>query len=212
MPEIFESTDSELVAAAATFASVANSNSTILSLSPGDITAISAASTTYGTGYGAMVTARDASKAATQVKSNNRKALLALYRTYAKKFYANPAVPSNLIAALGLPVHEGGRTPVVPVPPADLVAVGESNGDNGLKWKRNGNAGSVVFLLEESLDGAVWSLFGMTKKTKFTHTDQVPGTTKYYRVRGSANGIISSPSNSAVVYPLGLGAELHLAA
>ena len=209
MPDIFDSTDSQLVGAGATFVSVATANMAALGLVLGDITTLTTLNTGYANGYNAMITARDAAKAATQTKMNTRKALLADIRVLAKKIYANPSVPSNLIAQLGLPVHSTVKTPVIPVSPADLVAVGFANGENKLKWKRNGNAKSVIFWIEQSTDAVTWTLTATCTKTNFTQQDQTPGQTKYYRIRATAKELVSAPSNEAVVYPIG-GQSLSL--
>lgn len=213
MSNIFKSTDSELIAATSTFQSVATANSAALGLTPGDLTTLTGLSTAYTTGYNAMITSREAAKAATQTKSTARKNLIADLRVLAQKIYANPAVSDALIAQLGLPVHDSSRSKVIPVSPASLVVAGFANGENKLTWKRNGNANSVVFWLEESIGDGNWALFATSTRTTFVQQNQTPGTMKYYRVRATANGLVSAPSNEAVVYQNGSGnPALHLAA
>jgi hypothetical protein len=189
---------------------VANTNKTALGLTAGDITTLTTVQGTYGTAYSAMVTARAAAKGATSTKNTAHSALIADLRSLARRIYAIPGIDPALIADLGLPVHSGTRTPVVPSAPSSLVALAQANGDVQLKWNRSGNPRGVVFWLEEKTETGDWTLFGTTLKRTHVQSGQTPGETKYYRVRASsANGAVSAPSNVAVVYASG-GASVPL--
>jgi hypothetical protein len=211
MADIFKATDSELVAQASTLVGVASSNASILQLTPADIVTMTGLSTAYGTSYSTMVTARDAARASTQTKDTAKAALIANFRAFARRAYANPNVSDALIAQLGLPVHDTTRTPINPVAPINLVANSFANGEVKLRWKRGGNPrNGIVFWVEASFDLANWSVVGTSTRASFALQDQTPGLTRYFRVRATATDKISAPSNEAVIYPSESGSALSV--
>lgn len=215
MPDIFTSTDAQLVSAAQNYVTVATANTGPLGLSPADITSVTAASTAYGTDFNQMVVARDAAKAATQGKDLSKSGLLTVIRGQAARIQANTSVSDELIALLGLPVRSGTRTPVVPVPPSNLVATGYDNGDTRLTWKANGNKQSVAYVVEERIgEEGNWTVAASPlTKTKVVLAGQIPGQTKFFRIRATRNELVSGPSNTAVVYEQGGGSvQLEIAA
>ncbi|MFY9233672.1 MAG: fibronectin type III domain-containing protein [Fimbriimonadaceae bacterium] len=215
MPDIFKATDAQLVSAGTNLVTVATGNTVALGLTPADITAVTAANTAYGTDYNQMIVARDAAKATTQGKDTAKANFLAIVRGLANRIYANQSVSDELIALLGLPVHSGTRTPVVPVPPSDLVAKGYDNGDTKLVWKSNGNKRSVAYQVEQRIgeEGEWTPVTPALTKTRVTLQDQTPGQTKFFRIRATRNELVSGPSNTAVVYEQGGGSvQLEIAA
>ncbi|MCX6154175.1 MAG: hypothetical protein NT007_08445, partial [Candidatus Kapabacteria bacterium] len=95
-------------------------------------------------------------------------------------------------------------SPVNPIPPTDLLANPNPNGTNKLSWNRNGNPQGTIFIIEmQDRPGFPWVLIGTTTKTTYDHQGQMPGITKYYRVRAQRNDTTTEPSNEAIVYPGG---------
>lgn len=126
--------------------------------------------------------------------------LIALVATFANQFQANPAVPPELIAELGLTVRGGGGSSPL-FAPANLVADGCSNGINMLKWSANGNISGTQYIVEAAYDGTTdWDFVDVTTKSKFDHEGQTPGRPVVYRVYAKRAGQKSGFSNEATVY------------
>jgi hypothetical protein len=182
-----------------TFATVASANALPLGLSLPQVGAITAAATDFTAAYNASEASKATTKGLVAAKDSVRSSSEAVIRSFAKQFLANPDVSPALKGQLGLNVNP---TPLGPVAvPTDLSATGFGNGTNQLKWKRNGNASGTIFTVEAKIGSATeFSLLSVTTTTKFSHMGQTPGTQVVYRVTAQRGGVVSGPSNEAVVY------------
>ena len=120
---------------------------------------------------------------------------------YNKVLKANEAISKSLIEQLGLNAGDGSASNITPMQPTELVAEGFSNGNNQLKWKKNGNKPAAYYVIEARAETEPnFSYVGGTTKTKFVHKNQKPGTRMFYRVKAQRNDEESTFSNEAVVF------------
>ncbi|MBX3111617.1 MAG: hypothetical protein KF857_06370 [Fimbriimonadaceae bacterium] len=186
--------DGDLNTALANFNTVCAANTALLGLTPADMTAIAAASTTFTAALNDATTAKAAARDSVEAKDIQKKASKATVSKYAKLFRANAAVPDNLLDALMLPHHKTPGSKTAPTQPLDLVGSADGNGLVSLKWKRNGNISGTTFLLETRSDPAgPWTLGSTTTKTKATY-QAVPGSYVGFRVTAVRRNLMSPAS------------------
>lgn len=203
----------ELVGMVTTFASVAAANASQLSLDPAEITGINTQKTDFTNAVNDQLAAQAASAGAVAAANQEKADTVALLSQYNAEFKANPAVSDELIAQLGLPPrnHGGGSIPVYV--PANLSALGCSNGVNALRWEANGNAQGTTYLIECAYDGTQdWEIVDASTVLKYDHEGQTPGRPAEYRVSAKRSSDRSAPSNTASIYSGGGGSALTLRA
>lgn len=116
-------------------------------------------------------------------------------------FKADETIADSLIEQLGLDSDDDNLTSSTPQQPTNLVAEGFSNGNNQLKWNKNGNKPMTVYIIEARAESQPnFSFVGTTTKQKFTHKNQTPGARIFYRVKAQRHDDLSPNSNEAVVY------------
>ena len=119
-----------------------------------------------------------------------------LLRRMRKKVEASEATEQDRTEA-GLPVSDGVSVPLMP--PTDLVVV--ANGTvHKLKWKKNGNAAGVQYVIEAKIAEGEWTLLDVVTAAKFEHAGRTPGQRAMYRIKARKGGITSASSNEAGVY------------
>jgi hypothetical protein len=184
-----------------TFKDVAQANASALGLGSADLSAISNAQSGFDAALANHLSLRQLALGATSAKTASRKTTAQVFRKYARIIQAKPGVSAQLKAELGLPLHDDQPTPVIPVPPTDLSSVGFANGENRLRWSRNGNQYNTVFIIEaRHNDTDEWTIVGTTTRSRFTHNDQIPGRRMYYRIRARRTTHTTAPSDETVVY------------
>lgn len=142
-----------------------------------------------------------AAKAATQKLGQTRKGADKLVSLVKKTMKANAGFTSDKYVDLGFDADDLTPSAITPQTPLDLSVKGFSNGTNELKFKRNGNKNSAVFIIEAKIgDAADYAIIGTTTKTVFRHTGQKPGLKILYRVRAQNGDQYSEYSNEAVIY------------
>ncbi len=201
------SKDSDLQFWATNFIKVATDNLAALGLVAADLTNVSSDKTNLDSSISNNKTKQAEAKSAAENKRNVRKKFETDARIVVRKIQANPTIPSDLKAKLGITVKDSHPSPLNPISPKDAIANPNVNGTNKISWDRNGNPQGTIFIVEsqEKL-GDNWVLIGTTNKTSFEHLHQQPGKSKYYRVRAQRNDVTSEPSNETVVYPSGVTA------
>jgi hypothetical protein len=180
------------------FATVAQANATALGLTAGQATTLGNTVKDFATGIDDVESARNAYRGAVQSKVNARFNATKLVRPYAQRWMNSGTIAESLLAELGLPItpHTTSLED-----PKELVAVGYSNGDNKLSWKRNGNRNGTVFVIEAKYGASTnWGQIDAVTSTRYTHSNQTPGTQVVYRVRARRGEAVSGYSNTAVVY------------
>lgn len=207
-----EVTDAEYNAWLANFRDVSTGLASTLGLTPADISSIDGAASSYNSAYSVMLTARMAAKSATTEKTTARRSTENLIATYANKFKANTNVSDAILESLGLPPR--GGTPYGPlVAPKDLAVTGDPSGKNILRWKKNGNEGSLFYTVQvRYANSPTWETVAFVENTKFTHTGQTPGVQATYRVFVTRDSVNSDYSNEASVYAGGGNGEADLLA
>ena len=196
-----------------TYVNIATANAATLSLTPPQITALTAQLTALNAAFTARNTAVDAAKAATVAKDIEINKTLALIAGYSNSWQANAAIPDTLIAALGLTVHDDNPSPLPVYVPIELVVVPTTTGTNELRWKRNGGEYGVKFDIQVSYDTpGDWRAVTTVTAAKYKHTGQTPGQTAYYRVRARNGNNVSDWSVTASTFANGGGETLTLAA
>lgn len=204
--------DGQLNTALANFNTVCIANSVALGLSPADLTAIAAASTTFATTFNAATAARAAAKNAVEAKDLQKKSSKATISKYAKVFRANAAVPDNMLASLMLPPHKTPGSKTAPTQPLNLFGNADGNGLVNLKWSRNGNTNGTTFLIEVRTDPqGDWSISGSTTATRFAY-QAVPGSYIAFRVTATRRGLLSPASFPFALWENGGGQSLMLKA
>ncbi len=107
---------------------------------------------------------------------------------------------NEVFAALGLSKSMNPPTPIIPHTPVELSVTGYSNGENLLKFKRNGNGYGVNFVIESRVGLEDWKIAGITRRKKFSHDGQTPGGKVSYRVKAQSASSESQYSDVAVIY------------
>lgn len=148
-----------------------------------------------------QATKQAAAKAATSKLGQTRKNADKLVSLVKRTMKANAGFTSDKYVDLGFDADDLTLTVSVPQTPLDLSVKGFSNGTNELKYKRNGNKATTIFIIEAKIgDAANYSIIGTTTKTNFRHTGQKPGLKILYRVRAQNADQYSEYSNEAVIY------------
>lgn len=195
------------------FQTVAAANAAALGLDPAELTSISDAKTQFNNAFAAQEAARAASIGATGLADQEWRQALDLVAAFNAQFQAIPGISPELLGELGLNVPGGGGGSVPVYTPSDLSALGCSNGVNSLKWKRNGNEGGTVYVIEAAYDGTNdWQIVDNATRTKYDHTGQEPGRFVRYRVTAQRGTTKSNPSGTASVYDPNQGTSFEAAA
>lgn len=191
------------------FATVALANATALDLTTGQTTQITALTTAFKNAYIASEAGKANVKGLISTKDGMRQASESQVRAVAKLINANPNIPSQLKADLGINVSPTPLGPVVT--PANLVVNGTQNGVNTLSWKRNGNAYGTSFLIEYKPEGAgTWTMLTSVTRVRFEHMGQTPGAQVAYRVSAKRGSSQSAPTPATIAYYVGEASVLTL--
>lgn len=191
------------------FATVAAANATALDLTTGQTTQITALATAFTNAYIASEAGKANLKGLISTKDGMRGASQDQVRSVAKLINANPNIPSQLKADLGINVSPAPMGPVVI--PSDLVVNGSQSGVNTLTWKRNGNAYGTNFLIEYKPEGASsWTMLTSVTSVRFEHMGQTPGAQVAYRVSAKRGSVQSAPTPAAIAYFVGEAPVLTL--
>lgn len=202
--------DAQLSTWLATFLTGCEKYDAILDLDSEEITAITTKSTAYDNGLALADAKKAEARDAVAAKNADKADVSSYVRTLVRGFKANPAVPQNVLQALGV-IATPAPTAVYTV--TALTVNGCSDGVNKLKWNRTGNAPSTLFLIESRMStSGPWVLVGAVSKTSFDHSNQIPGETQYYRVTSTRSGQASAPCAPIVVYGATGGNTLKVAA
>jgi len=144
---------------------------------------------------------QSAAKAATQKLGQTRKDGDKLVSLVKKTMKSNAKFTTDKYVDLGFDADDLTPSAIAPQTPLDLSVKGFSNGTNELKFKRNANKATTVFIIEAKTgDAANYSIIGTTTKTVFRHTGQKPGLKILYRIRAQNGDQFSEYSNEAVIY------------
>lgn len=199
MPDYIPAPNADFQVWGTNFSDVCGDNAAALGLTAANVTEITNAASNFATKLSASEAAKAAAHGAVATTKAQRTSSTATFRKFARLFMANPNIDKNLLGQLGLPTTPGTLGPVTN--PINLSATGFSNGQNKLKWGRNGNSSNTTFNIEARIgDSNTWTWVGSTTKTKWTHEGQTPGTQVTYRVFAQRAEVRSGYSNEAVVY------------
>ena len=117
------------------------------------------------------------------------------------KIYANPEVTDTMLAKIGLaqrPKYARTR-PLIPV--TSFFAKAFETGEVKLKWNRNGNSASVIFVVEAQTEpDGPFQYIVSTSRTRVTLRNYAPGKRVTFRVFATRTDAKSSPSNVAIIY------------
>lgn len=185
----------------ANFLTVANANLATLGLVAADITPLQTDKTNLGTAITNSETLQAQAKAATEKKNYIRKSSETKARAIVKRIQAKIDVPPDLKKQLQITVPgDSPAPPTVPYTPKDLVVNVIGSGTNELKWDRNGNVPSIIFVIEALIDDAkdFVQIFSTTK-ISYVHSGNPTGSKITYRVKALHGEIASPYSNIAVV-------------
>ena len=201
MPDYIPSSDTIYQDWLANFLTVANSNLGAIGLTTADMTPLTTDKTNFDLAITDAETKQAAAKAATEKKSILRKASELKARALVKRIQAKVDVTADLKRQLQITVPgESGGLPVVPYTPMDLIANVVGIGSYELTWKRNGNAQSIIFVVEAKINsGTEFIQIDSSNRTYFTHLGNPAGAKIVYRVRAKHGDVFSAPSNEFTV-------------
>jgi hypothetical protein len=183
------------------FKEVIDDNLAALNLTAANLTELQNLKIDLDGALAAKQSAEELKKAKTSDLREKRKAAVEKVSFYNKTLKANKAISNSLIEQLGLNFGVSNTSNKMPVEPTELVAEGFSNGNNQLKWKKNGNKVNTHYVVEARLETEPkFSYAGGTTKTKFVHKNQKPGARMFYRVKAQRHDEESTYSNEAVVF------------
>jgi hypothetical protein len=192
--------DGDLVPWSENFIAVANANLVTLGLAAGDITAVTTKKTTYATNLNTAIAKQAESKAATENKNIAKDALKENIRTLARQIQAKPGVPDNLKEQLGLKVPNLVPTPSGPFPPTDTTIEILAVHQYRIKWNRNGNPQTAVFLIESALlPEGPWQIIGTSTKVSFDTVFHNPAGPTFFRVKAQKGDLVSETGNVVMV-------------
>lgn len=164
------------------------------------IAEVDASSGEIGEGIADQIIKRSAAKASTTTLKGRRKTGDDLVSRI-KQTMKLAGVPPQKFEELGLDADDASASTSQPVQPIELLVEGFSSGKNVLKFNKNGNKKTAVYLVEAKTGAANdFVIVGTTTKTTFNHTGQTPGTKVTYRVRAQRGDELSDYSNEATVY------------
>jgi len=163
------------------------------------LNAVHTGGTTLNTDLTAVTNAKAQYHATVQAKDAEQKVLVNSIAALAKTVYANPAVTDAMIAALGLAPRKS-PSKNTPVQPLSLTATPNADGTVKLKWNRNGNASTIIFVIETSADGSHWDLVKATNRTSYTAFGFDPGVLAWFRVTATTSTASSAPSTAVAIY------------
>lgn len=183
------------------FLSVVKTSGEALPLTPDDLEVLRKRLADFQNTLAAQDAAKTGLRGMTTDKDDARARFGAEVRKLVRAIQGDAAVPVGLITNLGLKPHTGAHSHSAPVAPTKLIAQAASNGVHRLKWNRMGNKPNTTFLIEAQTGAdPEWRIAGATTAANFTHSDQIPGVKITYRVRARRAGIMTAPSETAVVY------------
>lgn len=181
------------------FISVANANLATLGLIAGDLTPLTTDKGLLDTAITDNEAKQASARAATKKKELLRKSAEAKARALVKRIQAKSDVTADLKRQLQITVP-GSSPSLPPQTPLDLVANIIGEGSYSLSWKRNGNAQSIIFIVEALYSGVPdFVQIGAITKTTFVHTNNPPGLKITYRVKSQKGELFSPYSNHATV-------------
>jgi hypothetical protein len=159
-----------------------------------------------------LIVARANAMAAAELKNNRKRNIEGEIARLANLFYNNPNVTDSMLIAAGFAPRDQHRTPAVPKEPTDLLAKPSANGTVKLSWKRNGNARTIIFVVEAKPEVGEWKQVFSTTRTSCVLRDYTPGHGMWFRVIATKQGESSIPSNETPIYHADEDVQLEIAA
>lgn len=181
------------------FVTTAATNQLPLGLTPAQVTTLNNAKTAYQNAVAAQITAYNNAEAATLTKDAAYRAAFDLVKLWAPQWQANPSISNELRLQLGLVVRDSGPSPRPVFAVSDFSGSGNGVGTIKLRWKANGNAPGVTYLVQSRPQGGAWTLLAATTKTRIALGNQPIAATEF-RVIAERRGVMSDPSYAVVVY------------
>jgi hypothetical protein len=193
--------DAEFAVWMAILLNKASLNKTLLQLTDERLTALNAKLSTFNEELSLKQQKREEATAQTTLVRNLREDLNREAGLLNKGFKGIEGLPPNLLEELGLKVSEGSVGTSPPSAPANLVAMGTSDGVNSLRWSRSGNRQGTTFIIEARIgETKDWTIIDAVTGSTYKHKNQTPGVTAQYRVKAKRGESESGYSNTAVVY------------
>lgn len=192
--------EGDLVPWTENFITVANANLAALGLTAPDITAITTNKSNYSTGLNNAIAKQADAKGATDNKNEKKSVLQDNIRALAKQIQGKPGVPDSLKVQLGIKSANPTPPSPNPVPPIDLSSETIAGSAVRLKWNRNGNSQTTIFMLEASaFTDKDFVIVDSTTKTTIDTTFRIPSGATFFRVKAKKNDQTSDPSNVVAV-------------
>lgn len=200
MPTYYRTSKTAFQAWLTNFVTVAAANDAALGLTLPDVTALQTQLTDLDAAYAARTTAFNAAKGATQDRDAQITAAKDLVASWANQWQAQ-GIDSQLLADLGLVVHDTTPTTRTVYVPSDITVTPNATGTNWVRWNRNGNVQGMKFDLEVAYDGSdVWTAVTTVTAASYKHQGQTPGRETAYRVRARNGNTVSDWITSTAYY------------
>ncbi len=204
--------DAELKSKMNVFIVKVDENRTTLGLTTTQVSALNLLFSDYGAAIDDATKAKNASKGATIAKNSIKSTAKSSIAQYAKTWRANASIPDALLAELMLPPHNASQESPAPSQPTGLELKINTEGVVTLKWKRNGNLSTAIFIVESSPNtNGPWTTADITSQTKMVYGGTV-GDQICFRVTARRVGQNSPPSSVIVLWPNGNTEILEIAA
>jgi len=201
MSTYYRTPKSQLPAWFNNFVTVATANQGALGLGLPEIAALEAQQTALNTSDADRTAAFNAAKAATQARDTQVAATLELIADWANQWQADGTIAPELIAELGLVVHDTVPTPRPVFVPTDITVAPSATGTNWVRWHRNGNAQGIKFDLQVAYDGTDnWVSVTTVTAASYKHQGQTPGRETTYRVRARNGNNVSDWLTATAFY------------
>lgn len=191
----------------------ATASPTTYGLTSGLALEMASAYSQYNVAYQALLAADTEYRKAVQDKISQRDALLIKLNEILPMCYANKDVTNNELAALGLAprVPRGGLTPLYA--PIELTVTPVANNSAvKLKWKRNGNSTSTIYVIEKQVEDGAWEIVWTGGRTKTELGNTPAGVEASFRVYATKADENSNFSNEVTIYRPGGAGALRVAA
>lgn len=205
--------DAELAAQVSNFVeSMSPGLLTQAGVSTAEYTAVTNGSTAFRGNLENVLLTESSYRGAVQEKDAQKRTLTSSFRVVIDKLYATPSITNAQLASVGLPPRSGTPLPTPPVTVNNLRVGPQASGAALLRWSRNGNAGTTIYLIEASIENGPFVQIGQTLRIRFTDENATPGVMKTYRVV-SFNALgRSAPSTAVTIYPDEGSGQLEVAA
>lgn len=157
----------------------------------------------------AKLAAQQAYREAVTAANASEGALKLTMTSLNRKVQANQMVSDELKLKVGFPVYVRPAQST-PKTPTFLSASVSGQNEIALRWRRNGNATSAVFIVQQRLGNGPWTTIAVTPNLRHRFQTPTPGQPVDFQVIAQVRGLTSAPSAGASLWQTGGAGDVTL--